>query len=169
MKVADPTTIQGSRQTGMTARSRVAGAGSRQTRSAAASQSGTGQPSAATNIRRSDASAWSTVWITVTQTGTPAARSRSTSSRRFSSWLARTRSGRRARIAARSGFFVPRTRGTSRPAGCVHQSVAPARASGRVTATDSVSDGTSETTRRAGPPGRTGCPRSSRASSTGSP
>ena len=87
---------------------------------------------ATVNIRRSDAIASSSVLITVTQTVIPAARSRSTSTRRFSSWLARTMSGLRAAIAARSGFLVPRTRGTSRSAGWVHQIVAPASASGRV-------------------------------------
>ncbi len=49
--------------------------------------------------------------------------------------------------AARSGFLVPRTRGTSSPAGWVHQSVAPATRPGAVTATVSVSDGTNDTTR----------------------
>src|SRR5580693_5284612 len=156
-------TIHGSRQTGMAAACRGhPGCGCCQACWAAASQSGTGQPSASVNIRRSESSAWSSVRTSVTQTGTPAARSRSTSSRRFSSWLASTRSGRSARIAARSGFLVPRTRGTSRPAGWVHQSVAPASAAGRVTATDSVSDGTSDTTRRAGCGTETGCLRSSR-------
>ena len=70
--------------------------------------------------------------------------------RRFSSWLASTTPGLSALMAARLGFLVPRTRGTSRSAGWVHQSVAPASASRRVAATDSVSDGTSDTTRRTG-------------------
>jgi hypothetical protein len=155
VKVPAPTTIHGSRQTGMTAAVRGDGAGSRHTRSASASHGGCGQPSATSNIRRSDANASSRVRITVTHTAIPAARIRSTSRRRFSSWLASTMSGRSAAMAARSGFLVPRTRGTSRPAGCVHQVVAPASASGRVTATDSVSEGTSETTRRAGRARRT--------------
>lgn len=90
-----------------------------------------------------------------------AARSRSTSRRRFSSRLQTTRSGSRAAIAARSGFLVPRTRGTSRPAGWVHQSVAPTSRSGTVTASASVSDGTSETTRRGGRGNSIGVPRSS--------
>src|SRR6202050_1779611 len=99
--------------------------------------------------------------MTVTHTGIPAPRSRSTSTRRFSSWLASTMSGFRSAMAARSGFLVPRTRRTSRPAGRVHHAVAPTSASGRVTATDSVSDGTSDTTRRAGCSTGTGYPRSS--------
>lgn len=45
------------------------------------------------------------------------------------------------------GFLVPPTRGTSRPAGWLHQSVAPARTPGSETATASVRDGTRETTR----------------------
>ncbi len=53
----------------------------------------------------------STDRIRVTQTGTPASRRRRTSSSRFSSWLATTRSGARAMIAAVSGFLVPRIRG----------------------------------------------------------
>src|SRR6202044_1769102 len=164
VKVAEPTAIHGSRQIGIAARIRGAGAGSRQADWASASQAGSGQPSATVNIRRSDAIASSSVLITVTQTVIPAARSRSTSTRRFSSWLARTMSGSRAAIAARSGFLVPRTRGTSRSAGWVHQIVAPASASGRVAATDSVSEGTREITRRAGRASSTGYPRSSRGS-----
>ncbi len=46
-----------------------------------------------------------------------------------------------------SGFFVPRTRTTSRPAGWVHQSVAPTSRSGTVAARASVREGTSDTTR----------------------
>ena len=67
--------------------------------------------------------------MTVTHTGMPAARSRSTSTRRFSSRLATTRSGRSRAIAAWSGFFVPRTRAhveTGRmgaPVGRPHQQV----------------------------------------------
>ena len=53
-------------------------------------------------------------------------------------------------MAARSGFLVPRTRRTRSPCGWVHQSVAPTSASGRLIATDSVNDGTSDTTRPAG-------------------
>ena len=121
------------------------------------------------NIRRSDAIASSRVLITVTQTGIPAARRRSTSTRRFSSWFARTMSGLSAAMAARFGFLVPRTLGTSRPSGWVHQIVAPTSASGRVTATDSVSDGTSDTTRRAGRAAGTGWPRSSRGGMLPSP
>ena len=46
-----------------------------------------------------------TVRGNVTQTGTPSARSASTTSRRFSSMLATTKSGASARIRARSGSF----------------------------------------------------------------
>ena len=66
--------------------------------------------------------------MSVTQTGMPRSRIRRTSSSRFSSLFATTRSGRSAATAARSGFLVPRTRATpraSRSAGWVHQSVAP--------------------------------------------
>src|ERR1700733_7445149 len=161
VKVPDPTTIHGSRQTGIAARTWRPGGGSAHTRSAAASQPGSGQPRASLNILRSDASSSSSVLITVTQTGIPAARRRSTSTRRFSSLLASTMPGDSRAMAARSGFFVPRTRGPSSSAGWVHQSVAPASASGRVTATDSVSDGTSDTTRPAGRSEETGWPRSS--------
>src|SRR5690606_41745665 len=56
-------------------------------------------------------------------------------------------------IAGTLGFLVPRTRVTDRSAGCVHQSVAPTRASGRVAATASVREGTRETTRVTGPEG----------------
>ena len=61
---------------------------------------------------RSADSAWSTVSIRVTQTGTPASRRRVTSIARFSSMLAMTRSGFMAMIARQSGFFVPRIRST---------------------------------------------------------
>ena len=50
-------------------------------------------------------------------------------------------------IAATSGFLVPPMRGTSRSAGCVHQSVTPTSSDRSVAAIASVSDGTSETTR----------------------
>ncbi len=43
--------------------------------------------------------------------------------------------GRGSLMAAGYGFLVPRARGTSRPAGWVHQSAAPASASGRISAT----------------------------------
>jgi hypothetical protein len=177
VKVRAPTTIHGSRQIGTTTRGRAAGSesgpaagppaqnpspGPAQARSAAASQSGTARPSGPVSSRRIEASACGTDSMTVTHTGTPASRSRVTSSSRFSSWFAITRSGARAMMAARSGFLVPRTRVTVRPAGWVHQSVAPTSRPGAETATASVSDGTSETTRRAGPDSSTGCPRSSR-------
>ena len=116
--------------------------------------------------RRIDASACGTDSITVTHTARPASRSRATSSLRFSSRLAITRSGARAAILARSGFLVPRTRVTARPAGRVHQSVAPISRPGAETATASVSEGTSDTTRRAGPVSSTGWPRSSRHTAT---
>ena len=112
--------------------------------------------------RRNDAIASGTDSITVTHTARPASRSRVTSSFRFSSRLAMTRSGARAMTAARSGFLVPLTRVTARSAGWVHQSVAPTSRPGADTATASVSEGTRETTRRAGPVSSTGCPRSSR-------
>ncbi len=89
-----------------------------------------------------------TVSTSVTHTAIPRSRIRRTSSSRFSSLLATTRSGRSPATAARSGFFVPRTRATSRSAGWVHQSVAPTRRSGQVAARASVREGTRETTRR---------------------
>src|SRR3954453_1021846 len=64
-------------------------------------------------------------------------------------------------MSSTRGFFVPPTRGTSRLAGCVHQSVAPTSSPGAVTATDSVSEGTSETTRITVAGTGTGRPRSS--------
>src|SRR6185436_12647202 len=68
-----------------------------------------------------------------------------------------TRSGWRARMASTRGFFVPPTRGRSRFSGKIQKSVtattsAPAPRSKRV----SVSEGTSETTRRGGDGKRTG-------------
>ncbi len=68
MKVFVPTTIHGSRQTGMTARSRGPAGAARQIRSASASQGGSGQPRAMVNIRRSEEIASSRVRMTVTQT-----------------------------------------------------------------------------------------------------
>jgi hypothetical protein len=58
--------------------------------------------------------------------------------------------GLQVRDGGKIGVLGPRTRRTSRSAGRANHIVAPASAFGRVTATDSVSDGTSETTRRAG-------------------
>ena len=103
----------------------------------------------------------SRVRMSVTYTGTPAARRASRSSGRFSSWLATTRSGASATIAATSGFFVPRTRVTSRSAGWVHQSVAPTSSARSLSATASVSDGTMLTTRRTRSGVATGRPSSS--------
>jgi hypothetical protein len=162
VNVSRPTTIHGSRQIGTATRACTSGTGWSQAARTSASQLGTPQHSPSANSRVSESMAWGTVSITVTHTGTPAARSRCTSMRRFSSLLAITRSGARAMIAARSGFLVPRTRVTASPAGWVHQSVAPTSAPGRVSATDSVNEGTSDTTRRAGPPTGTPVARSSR-------
>ena len=86
--------------------------------------------------------------MSVTQTSTPASRRRRTSSSRFSSLLAITRSGASAAMALVSGFLVPRMRVTSRSAGCVHQSVTPTSAPRSTLATASVRDGTRLTTRR---------------------
>ncbi len=165
MNVRGPTTIHGSRQIGTTTRPRGAGTGASHARVASSSHAGTPQPSASSNRRRSDARASSTVSIRVTHTATPAARSRRTSSSRFSSWFATTRSGRSASTAARSGFFVPRTRTTSRSPGWVHHCVAPTTASRRVAARASVIDGTRLTTRRASSGTSTSAPRSSRLTS----
>ena len=162
MNVEDPTTIHGSRQTGTTTLATGAPAGALHRRTARASQSGTPQSRACARSRVIEASACGTSSMTVTQTGMPASRRRRTSRSRFSSLLAMTSCGARSTITPTFGFFVPRTRGTSRSAGCVHQSVAPARASRRVTATASVSEGTRETTRVRGPAGSEhGIPRSS--------
>jgi hypothetical protein len=166
VKVSEPTTIQGSRHTQIAPRRRCCGGGAAHTASASSSHAGTGHPSATVNKRRIDARASSTERMTVTQTGIPAARSRSTSSWRFSSWLASTRSGFSAMMAATFGFLVPRILGTSRPAGWVHHWVAPTSDSGRVTATDSVSEGTRETTRATGRRTGTGKRRSSRGNSS---
>jgi hypothetical protein len=136
--------------------------GPAQARSAVASHFGMATPSGPVSSRRIEASASGTDSITVTHTARPAARSRATSNSRFSSRFAITRSGARAMMAARSGFLVPRTRVTARSAGWVHQSVTPTSRPGAETATASVSDGTSDTTRRAGRDSSTGCPRSSR-------
>ena len=105
--VRAPTTIHGSRQMGTATRrdgcasvdgasvdgasedraSEDRGAGPAQARSAAASQGGTSRSSGPVRTRRSDAIASGTDSITVTHTARPAARSRSTSSFRFSSRL----------------------------------------------------------------------------------
>jgi hypothetical protein len=55
----------------------------------------------------------------VTQTWTPLARNRSTSSARFSSEFAMTRSGFSASTLSTSGYLEPPTRGTSKSDGCV--------------------------------------------------
>ncbi len=60
--------------------------------------------------------------------------------------------GAQGETRATSGHLVPPTRATSSPAGCVHQSVAPARSPASVAAMASVSDGTRLTTRRGGRP-----------------
>ena len=65
-------------------------------------------------------------------------------------------------MAFTSGFLVPRTLVTASPSGWVHQSVAPTSNSGRVAAIASVSDGTSDTTRRTCAGRSTGSSRSSR-------
>ncbi len=114
---------------------------------AAANHAGGARPRASTISRRKDRRASSTDSMTVTHTGNPAFRKRSTSMRRFSSLLVTTRSGRRPMTASQSGFFVPRRRVTSRPTGWVHQSVAPTRSPGADTARASVREGTNETTR----------------------
>ena len=88
-----------------------------------------------------------TVVGAVTHTAIPASRSASRSDSRFSSAFARTTSGPSPTTARTSGDFVPETRVTTSSGGWLHQSVAPTSSPGAVTATDSVSDGTSETTR----------------------
>ena len=124
------------------------GAGPAQACSAAASQPGTSRPNGSVSSRRIDARASGTDSITP-PTARPASRSRSTSSFRFSSRLAMTRSGARAIIAARSGFCIL-TGVTARSAGWVHQSVAPTSRPGADRATASVSEGK----RTYYPPGR---------------
>ncbi|GHJ58565.1 hypothetical protein NOK12_10840 [Nocardioides sp. OK12] len=149
MKVAGPTTIHGSRQIGTTTRRVTAGSGPHHRSRARASQSGRCQPIPSSS-RSIEATAPGTVSMSVTHTRTPESRSRRTSSSRFSSLLATTTSGSSARTAARSGFLVPRTRVVSRSVGRMHQSVAPTTAARSTETSASVSDGTSETTRRAG-------------------
>ena len=141
VNVSRPTTIHGSRQIGTATRAARGGHRSGPGGPASASQPGTPQPSASVNSRVERVDRLRHRLDDRSPTRHPGPRRRRTSSSRFSSWLAITRSGARARIAATSGFFVPRTRATSRSAGCVHQSVAPTSAPGRVTATASVSDG----------------------------
>src|SRR5689334_21583677 len=85
----------------------------------------------------------------------PQLRSVSTCSRTFSSMLAMTRSGIRARMASRSGFFSPPMRvllrTTSR--GATQYAVTPTSASARPSAHSvSVIEGMSETMRRGGTP-----------------
>jgi hypothetical protein len=99
--------------------------------------------------------------MSVTYTASPAARSRSRSTGRFSSSLASTRSGASSTMRSTCGFLVPRIRSTSSPAGCVHQSVAATSTPGQVAATASVSDGTRDTTRCTTHGTRTAPPRSS--------
>src|SRR5690606_31700709 len=82
----------------------------------------------------------------------PRSRSRRTSTSRFSSTFASTRSGASSAIRAQSGFFVPRTRATptSASAGWMHQSVTPTTRSPRPSAKSvSVTLGTSDTIRSA--------------------
>ena len=93
-------------------------------------------------------------------------RSRRTSSSRFSSLLATTRSGARAAIARGPGSWCPEPVAPQGPLGWVHQSVAPTSRSGHVVASASVIDGTSDTTRRGGVGNDTAYARSS-ASVTG--
>jgi hypothetical protein len=121
---------------------------------------------------RSSATAPATVVGMVTNTASPPASRRCTSSLRFSSALATTRSGSSPRIAARSGFLVPRTLAspTSASAGSRHQSVTPTRRFPTpATTSHSVSDGTRLTTRstRSGRP--TEVPRASVAWRTAQP
>jgi hypothetical protein len=120
-KVSRPSTIHGRRQIGTTAVSRGAEPSyvDAQARRAAVSHGGSGSSPQAASIRRRLANAAASVAGAVTQTGMPSARSAATSSGRFSSALASTRSGSAARTSARSGYFEPPTRCTARPAGWV--------------------------------------------------
>ena len=124
-KVSRPSTIHGRRQIGTTAVTRRHLRRVAQTACPGAASPGPGRPARRTAGRASRAPA-STVAGAVTHTRIPAARSAATSSSRFSSALATTRSGRSASTRSTSGHLVPPTRGTSRSAGWVHQSVAPA-------------------------------------------
>ena len=163
-KVSPPTTIQGSRQIATATRGPPGAGGAAHSERAAGSQSGTSQPRALSNRRSIESNASSTDLIRVTQTAMPASRRRRTSSSRFSSWLATTRSGARAMIARTSGFLVPRTRMTSRSAGCGAPVGGGDHGVPSAATSASVSDGTRLTTRRAGCDTATTCPRSSTAS-----
>ncbi len=160
--VSDPTTIQGSRQTGMAARSRgppraAAMPGPpRPARPAPASRAPRGTSCAVRPRPRPGSGS---------RSSRPAPPARGGVPRRAACFLP----GWSARCPAAARRWPP-GRGSwcrapvSRPAprGWVHQVVAPTSAAGRVTAIDSVSDGTSDTTRRAGLVTSTGWPRSSR-------
>src|SRR3954447_26443423 len=145
--VSRPSAIHGRRQIGTSARRRGPSYGDRHTARASPSQLGARRRQANVSIRSNDSSASGSVVGAVTQTATPRSRSPSRSSWRFSSSFATTTSGLSSMTSATRGFLVPPTRGTSRSAGWVHQSVAPTSRPGAVTAIDSVSDGTSDTTR----------------------
>ena len=93
VKVRAPTTIHGSRQMGTTTVAGGSSTGPSHTSPARVSQAGSSTQSTSTHSRCSARRAWSTDSVTVTHTGMPAARRRSTSTRRFSSRLATTRSG----------------------------------------------------------------------------
>ena len=115
----EPSTIHGRRQIG-TAATRRGGDPSYvedQARRASSSQDGAGSTPHTRSIRLRLVNAPASVVGPVTHTGTPAARRPSTSDSRFSSALARTRSGSSARTLSRSGYFEPPTRVTSSPAG----------------------------------------------------
>ena len=127
-----PTTIHGRRQIGTTARRRTAGSGTAlHAASASASQPARGKPHTA-SIRRSETNAPSSV----SDVGHVHRRRRPRAGRRGRTrgsprrWRARGR-GASSTILSTSGFFVPPTRGTSRPGGWVHQSVAPTSRSPR--------------------------------------
>ena len=106
MNVGRPTTIHGSRQTGTTTRADAGGTGPHQASSASTSQRRVAAPpSTSRNSRRIDATAAGTVSMSVTHTGMPRARIRRTSSSRFSSLFATTRSGRSAATADEVGVL----------------------------------------------------------------
>src|SRR5690625_3784900 len=127
------TTIHGSRQIGTTTRRVTGSSGSAHHSSRALrSQSGRGHCKAWSKRRSREWIASGTVRMSVTQTGTPRARNRSTSSLRFSSLLAMTRSGSRRTIFLVLGFLVHRTLEPSRSYGWVHLTCTPVRsATGR--------------------------------------
>ena len=107
MNVGRPTTIHGSRQIGTTTRADAGGTGPHHA-VLGGDQPAPGPPpprARPRSSRRIDATAAGTVSMSVTQTGMPRSRIRRTSSSRFSSLLATTRSGPQRRHGGEVGVL----------------------------------------------------------------